>query len=69
MKARTLTELQHSLRTCPFCAGSAKLEALPKATQWWQVRCKDYDCGGTTWAVMEPDAAANAWNRRPSGAQ
>lgn len=70
MKAHALTELQHRLRKCPFCAGSAQLQSCgPVKLPHWRVQCSNYDCGGTTWVMMEPDAATNAWNRRPSGAQ
>ena len=54
-----------NLRPCPFCRGPATLAQMPSASSWWRVRCDNYDCGGTTWAMDEPQTAVDAWNRRP----
>lgn len=67
MKAAMLTGFQSGLRPCPFCSGRAKLEPMPNAGNWWRVRCQDYDCGGTTWALNGEAEAVAAWNRRPDG--
>ncbi|WP_365755780.1 Lar family restriction alleviation protein [Noviherbaspirillum sp.] len=56
-----------ALRPCAFCGGPATLSPMPSAQTWWQVRCKDYHCGGTTWAMDDEDKAVAAWNRRPDG--
>lgn len=69
MKARELSTLQAGLLACPFCGGPAKLEPMRGTSHWWRVRCGDYDCGGTTWALQGPDTAAAAWNRRADGPQ
>lgn len=68
MKAAQLNALDGCLRPCAFCGGVAKLAPMPGATSWWRVRCQDYHCGGTTWALDEPEKAVEAWNRRPEGA-
>ncbi len=55
------------LRPCPHCGGPARLEEVGpgrKVKLWFRVRCEDYDCGGTTWAMLGPEAATTAWNRR-----
>lgn len=52
---------------CPFCGGSATLAPMPNAETWWQVRCDDYRCGGTTWATLDEEQAVNVWNRRAHG--
>ncbi len=67
MKAAHLSGLQSSLLPCPFCTGPAKLEPMPNAVNWWRVRCRDYHCGGTTWALNGEADAVAAWNRRPGG--
>lgn len=63
-KAQNLSALQAGLKPCPFCGGAAKLAPMPQASGWWQVRCRDFHCGGTTWAMQEGDAVSEAWNRR-----
>jgi len=55
-----------TLRPCAFCGGAGKLAPLPGASTWWRVRCNDFHCGGTTWAMEDPDEAVRAWNRRPN---
>lgn len=67
MKAASLDTLQSSLLPCPHCGGMAKLGEMPGSKNWWQVRCQNYHCGGTTWAMPEPNDAAMAWNRRQDG--
>ncbi|MBE0591202.1 MAG: hypothetical protein IH616_02230 [Gemmatimonadales bacterium] len=60
-------ELDAALLACPYCGGPARLDASPantKAPLWFRVRCQDYHCGGTTWAMVGPEAAVKAWNRR-----
>ena len=69
MKAHELSELARSAKPCPFCGGRARLEPMPNASHWWRVRCTDFHCGGTTWAMQGPELAAAAWNRRPDGPQ
>lgn len=66
MKTPRLGKLP-ALMPCPFCRGEAKLGPMPGAASWWQVRCASYHCGGTTWAMDEPEKAVRAWNRRPDG--
>lgn len=65
MKAQELNALQASVKPCPFCAGVATLQPMKGASGWWRVRCDDYHCGGTTWALQGAADAAEAWNRRP----
>ena len=67
MKAASLSALQRALLPCPHCGGPATLKPMPNAPLWFQVRCNDYHCGGTTWAQMGDQEAADAWNRRVSG--
>jgi len=67
MRARELSELEASLAGCAFCGGPGKLAPMPNTASWWRVRCQDYHCGGTTWAMDEPQKAVQAWNRRPAG--
>jgi hypothetical protein len=55
------------LLPCAFCGGPGTLARMPGATTWWRVRCNDYHCGGTTWAMGDDELAVNAWNRRPDG--
>lgn len=60
-------ELDADLLACPYCGGPARIEPVPlKATAplWFRVRCQDYGCGGTNWAMVGPEAAVKAWNRR-----
>ncbi len=64
MKAKSIHALQASLLPCPHCDGPAKLAPMPGSDTWWQVRCQNYHCGGTTWAMSEADQAVAAWNRR-----
>lgn len=52
------------LKPCPYCGGAAKLAELPLAQTWCRVRCNDFFCGGTTWALDSIEAARAAWNRR-----
>jgi hypothetical protein len=66
MKAQHLNGLNGSLLPCPHCNGPGKLAPMPGASSWWRVRCHDYHCGGTTWAMDEPAKATEAWNRRPA---
>ena len=66
MKAAELNALQATIKACPFCDGAAKLAPMPGASGWWRVRCEDYHCGGTTWAIQGPEDATATWNRRPS---
>lgn len=66
MKAQHLNRLAAALRPCPYCGGPGKLAPMPNASSWWRVRCQNYDCGGTTWAIQGPDEAVAAWNRRPA---
>lgn len=66
MKAAELNALQAQAKPCPFCAGPGKLAPMPGARNWWRVRCEDYHCGGTTWAIQEATDAVAAWNRRPN---
>lgn len=65
MKAAELNRLQASVKPCPFCCRSATLSPMRGASGWWRVRCDWHDCGGTTWAIQEAEAAVAAWNRRP----
>lgn len=55
----------HTLKSCPLCAGSARLDPMPRARNWWRVQCSAYECGATTWAMEGPWKAIAAWNRRP----
>lgn len=57
---------QRDLLACPHCGGPARLEGVgpAKVKLWFRVRCQDYACGGTTWAMVGPEAAVAAWNRR-----
>lgn len=55
------------LLPCPFCGISAKLSPLPNAQTWWRVRCDNYHCGGTTWAMEDAEQAIGAWSRRLGG--
>ena len=55
---------QSKLSPCPFCGGKATLQPMPGSRGWWQVRCKVYLCGGTTWAMGEKELAVDAWNKR-----
>lgn len=64
MKAQELNALQASVKVCPFCGGLATLAPM-KGSDWWRVRCDDYHCGGTTWALQSAPDAVSAWNRRP----
>lgn len=66
MKSAELTALQATVKPCPFCAGGAMLAPMKGAAHWWRVRCDDYHCGGTTWAIQSPEDAVSAWNRRAS---
>lgn len=59
--------LQRALLPCPHCGGPPKLTPMPRTADWWRVRCEDYDCGATTWAMIGTDAATQAWNRRGDG--
>ncbi|WP_176992776.1 Lar family restriction alleviation protein [Collimonas sp. OK242] len=54
-----------NLRPCPFCGGSATLAPMRNAQEWWRVRCNNYHCGVTPWAMPDAEQAVNAWNRRP----
>lgn len=68
MKATHLNQLQDGIQPCPFCTNQAKLEPMPGTNKnWWRVRCADFHCGGTTWAMPSPDEATAAWNRRADG--
>lgn len=49
---------------CAFCGGKATLAPMPGTRGWWQVRCRAYLCGGTTWDMSEVELAVDAWNRR-----
>lgn len=69
MMKRRKFNLARFMKPCPFCEGSAKLEPMPNALHWWRVRCGDFHCGGTTWAMQGPELAVAAWNRRPNGPQ
>lgn len=53
-----------NLKPCPLCGGPASLYQLPHAPTWWRVRCTEYECGATPWAMDEADKAIKAWNRR-----
>ena len=55
------------LRLCAFCGCEAKLAPMPNSPTWWRVRCNNYHCGGTTWAMGSQEEAIDAWNRRPHG--
>ena len=53
------------LKPCPYCDGPARLDPMPGTNYlWWRVRCRDFGCGGTTWAFQSKDGAIAAWNRR-----
>ena len=52
------------LAPCAFCGGKATLAPMPGTRGWWQVRCRAYLCGGTTWDMSEVELAVDAWNRR-----
>lgn len=52
------------LSPCPHCGGPGKLAQMPGAARWWRVRCEDYHCGATTWAMDDAVKAVAAWNRR-----
>lgn len=69
MKASTLSNLQDALKPCPHCGGGGRLAPMPSASQWFQVRCSEHDCGATTWAMQGAQEAAAAWNRRVSHEQ
>jgi hypothetical protein len=69
MKAQDLNTLQASVKPCPFCAGRAVLAPLKGASGWWRVRCEDYHCGGTTWALQGSEDAVEVWNRRPTNGE
>jgi len=64
MKAPVCCATTADLQPCPFCGGTATLSSLPHAPTWWRVRCNEYECGATTWAMGEVDTAVEAWNRR-----
>ena len=53
-----------AVKACPYCGGKATLDPMPGSRGWWRVRCRHYECGGTTWAMDEADKAVEAWNRR-----
>lgn len=59
------TAAKQALKSCPFCAGPARLDPMPLASDWWRVQCRAYECGATTWAMEGPWKAIAAWNRRP----
>jgi hypothetical protein len=50
---------------CALCGGKGELSPMPSAPTWWRVRCADFKCGCTTWAMQSPEMAVEAWNRRP----
>jgi hypothetical protein len=58
------SDIAPRLNPCPFCGGRGELGLMPGTTGWWRVRCKDYHCGGTTWALQGREVAVSAWNRR-----
>lgn len=64
-KAQALSVMQASLTSCPYCGGAPKLVPMPGTkSNWWRVQCQNHHCGGTTWAMPEPEQAQKAWNRR-----
>ncbi|MPT37785.1 MAG: hypothetical protein E2603_04530 [Achromobacter sp.] len=67
MKAQTLTKIQRDLKPCAHCGSRAGLKPMPHAPLWFRVRCENYHCGVTTWAMQGEDEAAEAWNRRVHG--
>lgn len=66
MKAQLLNTLSRTLHPCPYCGGAGRLAPMRGTGNWWRVRCEWHHCGGTTWAMDEPDKAVDAWNRRPA---
>ena len=64
MKPHQLSDVQASLKLCPHCGGAATLKPMANAPMWFQVRCNAFECGGTTWAQMGAQEAADAWNMR-----
>lgn len=67
MKAQQLNGLQAQLKPCPMCGSRGSLKPMAGAPMWFRVRCEDYECGCTTWALMGASEAATAWNRRANG--
>jgi hypothetical protein len=64
MRATVYRASTADLQPCPLCGGTATLSSLSRAPTWWRVRCNEYECGATTWAMSEADLAVKAWNRR-----
>lgn len=64
--SKSLKRATHNILPCPLCDENAKLMPLPDSS-WWRVRCKNYDCGCTTWALQTKIKAITAWNRRSRG--
>ena len=52
------------VKPCPFCSGKAALEPMPSSRGWWRVKCRNYHCGGTNWAMGREEEALTAWNAR-----
>ena len=52
---------------CALCGQNATLNPVHDSP-WWRVRCRNFDCGCTTWAFQSKEEAITAWNRRNRGA-
>ena len=54
------------LKPCPFCGSDAELREhwgdCSKGPLWYEVECKDPDCGR---CQDSPEEAIAAWNKRP----
>ncbi len=63
------SKTEGAVKPCPFCTGPAGIERMPNTIGWTRVRCRNFKCGGTTWAQPSEELAVVVWNRRDGEAE